>query len=40
MESNSEAMKINVSCEVHELIKDKFVTTERGAIFAKGKGEM
>ena len=39
MESNSESMKINISDEVYALIKNKFKTTQRGAIFVKGKGE-
>ncbi|MBF4693387.1 adenylate/guanylate cyclase domain-containing protein [Fusibacter ferrireducens] len=39
MESNSEPMKINISDEVYALVKDKFMTTQRGSIFVKGKGE-
>ncbi len=40
MESNSEAMKINISEDVYQLVKDKFVTTERGYLHAKGIGNV
>lgn len=40
MESSSEPMKINISEDVYHLVKDKFQTTERGAMYAKGIGDM
>lgn len=40
MESNSEAMKINISETTYQLVKDKFETIERGSLPVKGKGEM
>lgn len=40
MESNSEAMKINISETTYQLVKDKFETFERGSLPVKGKGEM
>lgn len=40
MESNSEPMKINISEDVYQLVKDKYVTTERGYLHAKGIGNV
>jgi class 3 adenylate cyclase len=40
MESNSEAMKINISEVTHSLIKNKFSFTEREPMEIKGKGLM
>lgn len=39
MESNSEAMRINISDELYQLVKDKFNTAARNVIYVKGKGE-
>ena len=33
-------MKINISEDVYQLVKHKFHTTERGAMYAKGIGDM
>lgn len=40
MESNSEAMRINISEDVFKLIEADFVTQERGLMFAKGIGNV
>ena len=40
MESNSEAMKINVSEEVYYELRDKFSFESRGFVEVKGKGKM
>jgi len=40
MESNSEPMRINVSENTYEIIKDKFIFTPRETIEVKGKGSM
>ncbi len=40
MESNSESMKINISEDVYQLVKERFVTSERGYLHAKGIGNM
>jgi adenylate cyclase len=40
MESRGEAGKIQVSPEVYELLREKFVFEERGEIDVKGKGKM
>ena len=40
MESSSEVGKINISEALNEIIKDKFITTPRGEIYAKNKGEL
>ncbi len=40
MESNSEAMRINVSEATYTILKDKFKFIEREAIEVKGKGSM
>ena len=40
MESNSEAMRINVSEATYTILKDKFKFIERDAIEVKGKGSM
>jgi class 3 adenylate cyclase/tetratricopeptide (TPR) repeat protein len=40
MESRGEAGKIQVSPEVYELLREKFVFEERGEIEVKGKGKM
>ena len=39
MESNSLPMRINISQDVYELIKDDFATTARGTLPVKGKGD-
>lgn len=39
MESHSEPMKINISENVYNMIKDQYTTIKRGAVFVKGKGE-
>ncbi len=40
MESNSEPMRINISEETYNLVKDKFKIIKRGSIAVKGKGNM
>jgi len=40
MESNSEPMRINISENTYNIIKDKFIFTPREAIEVKGKGTM
>ncbi len=40
MESNSEAMKINLSESTYQILKDKFKFTQRGTLSVKGKGDM
>lgn len=40
MESNSEPMRINISQNTYDLVKDKFKLIDRGEIAVKGKGVM
>jgi adenylate cyclase len=40
MEQHGEKGKINISQATYELVKDRFVCTNRGAITAKNKGEL
>lgn len=40
MESNGEPGKINVSSSVYELVKDQFICTYRGKIYAKNIGDI
>ncbi len=40
MESNGEPGRVNISAATYELIKDKYVCTHRGKIFAKNVGEI
>jgi class 3 adenylate cyclase/Flp pilus assembly protein TadD len=40
MESNSEAMKINISESTYQLVKDDFRVVPRGFLEVKGKGQM
>ena len=40
MESNGEPGKVNISAATYELIKEKFVCTYRGKIYAKNIGEI
>ena len=40
MESNSEAMRINVSEATYSILKEKFKFIERDTIEVKGKGSM
>jgi class 3 adenylate cyclase len=40
MESNSKPMRINISEQTYQLVKDQFICTERETIEVKGKGDM
>jgi class 3 adenylate cyclase len=40
MESNGEPGRVNISSATYELIKDKYLCTHRGKIFAKNIGEV
>jgi adenylate cyclase len=40
MESNGEPGRVNISAATYELIKDKYICTHRGKIFAKNIGEV
>lgn len=40
MESNGETGRVNISASTYELIKDKYLCTHRGKIFAKNIGEV
>jgi class 3 adenylate cyclase len=40
MESNGEPGKVNISAATYELIKDKFICSYRGQIFAKNVGDI
>ncbi|HEU4901882.1 MAG TPA: adenylate/guanylate cyclase domain-containing protein, partial [Flavisolibacter sp.] len=40
MESNGEPGKINISADTYELIKDKYICTHRGKLYAKNVGEI
>jgi class 3 adenylate cyclase len=40
MESNGEPGKVNISADTYELIKDEFICSYRGKIYAKNVGEI
>ncbi len=40
MESNGEAGKLNISASTYELIKEKYICTHRGKIYAKNIGDI
>jgi hypothetical protein len=40
MESNGETGRVNISSATYELIKNKYLCTHRGKIFAKNIGEV
>ena len=40
MESNGTPGKVNISSQTYELIKNHFICTHRGKLFAKNLGEL
>jgi hypothetical protein len=40
MESNGEPGRVNISASTYELVKEKYICTYRGKIYAKNVGEI
>jgi len=40
MESSGEVGRVNISAATHELVRDTYECTPRGAVEAKGKGAL